>query len=298
MGMICYKSKTFTAATRDIIDRANEIIKEYHNQGFRLTLRQLYYQFVARDWLPNRQQSYKRLGSILGDARNAGLVDWDTIEDRTRELRDLAHWSSPSQVLQTCAQQFRYDLWADQEYRLEVWIEKDALLGVFEPMCEQLDVPLFSCRGYTSLSASWAAGRRLRSYSKLDQIPIILHFGDHDPSGIDMTRDIADHLSLYAEEKIEVERLALNMDQVQEYNPPHNPAKITDSRYASYVAIYGDKSWELDALEPAVIAKLICLNVLQYRDDEIWKQSTERQMNARKRLQALADNWDESDSGS
>lgn len=290
---IAYRQTQFRQPTLDLIDRANVIIEEYLEAGFKLTLRQLYYQFVARDLLPNTQQSYKRLGDILGDARNAGLVSWEAIEDRTRELRDNAHWDSPAEILETCAATFRYDLWADQPYRPEVWIEKDALVGVFLPTCQSLDVPLFSCRGYTSLSETWEAGRRLLGHIRQKQGPVILHFGDHDPSGLDMTRDLRSRLALYSEHPVEVERLALNMDQVEEHRPPPNPAKVTDSRYTAYVAIHGDECWELDALEPAVLAGLIEEAVDRYRDEAGWSKALRRQDRARRRLSKLSDDYSE-----
>src|SRR5229473_1094494 len=211
MPKIAYKSFNFRPATLAMIDKANEIIAEYAAQGFDLTLRQLYYQFVSRDLIPNTQKDYKNLGGIINDARLAGLIDWDTIVDRTRELRALSHWSSPSDIVETCARQFNVDRWAGQPYRPEVWIEKDALVGVFERVCGELDVPLLSCRGYTSQTEMWGAGQRLLKHIKNKQTPIIFHFGDHDPSGKDMSRDILDRLELFIGRELRFERLALNM---------------------------------------------------------------------------------------
>lgn len=291
MPRIGYISKSFRKDTLKIIAAANAIIEEYMAAGYRLTLRQLYYQFVARDMIPNRQSEYKRLGGILTDARNAGLVDWNAIEDRTRNLRSLAHWDSPREIVEVCASQFRYDLWEKQEHRPEVWVEKDALVGVFSPVCQELDVPILSCRGYTSASELWESGQRLRRHCSDDQIPVILHFGDHDPSGVDMTRDIQDRLTLYSGYPVQVDRLALNMDQVEEYNPPPNVAKQTDTRYAKYVEVYGETCWELDALEPQVIGDLIREAVGSYRDDAVWAEEEKRQEQARKKLRKVAREW-------
>src|SRR5215467_8357308 len=155
------------------------------------------YQFVSRDPLPNRQSEYKRLGDIINDARLAGLVDWGAIVDRTRNIRALSHWSDPAAIVEAAANRFAVDKWADQPRRVEVWIEKDALVGVFEPVCDELDVPLFSCRGYTSQSEVWGAAQRLERYLMAGQEVVILHFGDHDPSGLDMTRDIRERLRLF-----------------------------------------------------------------------------------------------------
>jgi hypothetical protein len=194
MPKIKYVDKAFRQGALDIIDKANEIIDEYNAQGFKLTLRQLYYQFVARDIIPNKQSEYKRLGGIISDGRLAGLIDWLAIEDRTRNLQSLATWSSPEDIIGAAASGYREDKWKDQKTRIEVWIEKDALAGVFADVCEALEVPYFSCRGYTSQSEMWSAAMRLRRYERGGQETVILHFGDHDPSGIDMSRDIKDRL--------------------------------------------------------------------------------------------------------
>ncbi len=291
MPRICYVEHRFSRSRMELVDQANAIIGEYVVEGFRLTLRQLYYQFVARDLLPNAQRSYKRLGQIVAEARNAGLIDWDTIEDRTRELRENGHWDSPADILRACAGQFRYDLWAGQRYRPEVWIEKDALVGVFEPTCIDQDVPLFSCRGYTSQSEAWEAGRRLQRYLDAGQRPIVFHFGDHDPSGIDMTRDLCDRLALYAEAEVQIQRLALNRDQIDQYRPPPNPAKVTDSRYVGYVKLHGQDSWELDALDPRVLRELVETAVEGCRDGRVWNRALARQDAARARLARLAEDW-------
>lgn len=292
MPKIKYKSIKLGSGSLAIVDQANGIIAEYAAQGYSLTLRQLYYQFVSRDLLPNNLQSYKRLGSIVNDARLAGLIDWTTIEDRTRNLHKLPDWETPKDILESCAQQFRIDKWADQSSRVEVWIEKEALAGVFQRVCDELQVPFFSCRGYTSQSEMWVAGQRLKKIIRGGQQPIILHFGDHDPSGIDMTRDIVDRLTLFIGEDIDLRRLALNMDQVEEHEPPPNPAKITDSRAASYIEIYGGESWELDALEPDVLAGLVRDLVIDVRDEEKWDAALEQENEHKRLLEEASKHWD------
>lgn len=290
MPKICYVERKFSASSQEMIDHANTIIEEYAAQGYDLTLRQLYYQFVSRDLIPNNQQSYKRLGSIINDARLAGLIDWSRLVDRTWNLHALSHWSSPSEIVSACANQYRIDKWATQPHRIEVWIEKEALAGVFERVCDELDVPFFSCRGYTSQSEMWAAGQRLKGIVKRKQKPIILHFGDHDPSGVDMTRDITDRLALFMG-GVRLERLALNMDQIQQYQPPPNPAKTTDARAEGYIAKYGDDSWELDALEPDVLANLVRDFVLNVRVETRWKAAEAKERKAKAQLAAVADQW-------
>ena len=121
---------------------------------------------------------------------------------------------------------------------------------------------------------------------------ILLHLGDLDPSGIDMSRDIQDRLDMFGA-RAQVKRIALSMEQVEQYNPPPNPAKTTDSRYEGYIAEYGEESWELDALDPRVITKLIEKHVQQRTDQFRRDALIEKQENDRKKLQEISDNWKE-----
>lgn len=292
MPKIAYIEKTFRPATLATIATANRIIEEYAAQGFDLTLRQLYYQMVARGHIENSERSYKNFGNVIDDGRLAGLIDWDRIVDRTRNLRANGHFRDPSQVMEAAVNSYQIDKWARQPNRVEVWVEKDALVGVIDGVCRRLDVPYFACRGYSSQSEMWAAGQRLARWRRLKQTPIILYLGDHDPSGIDMTRDVTDRLQLFAG-GISVDRLALNWDQVETYNPPPNPAKLTDSRADAYIAEFGLSSWELDALDPATLAGLIESSVVALRDDRLWAEAVDQEREGLRQLETAADRWGE-----
>jgi len=283
-------SLSFTEKSLAMIENINLILLEYEEQGFDLTLRQLYYQLVARDMIENTQKSYKRIGALVGKARMAGCIDWDHLVDRTRNVKTPAFWNSPQEIVETCADQFKIDLWKKQPQRVEVWIEKDALVGVFEGICNRMRLPLFSCRGYTSLSEMYSAGNRIRDYGG-NKPTIILHFGDHDPSGIDMTRDIRERLNTFAQRKVVVERIALNMEQIEEFNPPPNPAKLADSRAKDYCDKYGNSSWELDALTPSTLESLVERNVNRIVDGKLWNESLDRENELKTQLQYVSDNW-------
>ncbi len=292
MSKVCYKDKNFKKASIQIIIQANEIIEEYMNDGYKLTLRQLYYQFVSRDLLANKQSEYKRLGSIISDARLAGLIDWNAIEDRTRVFKRNAHWTNPGEIIGATVFNFHMDHWAGQEYRPEVWIEKQALEGVISGICDELDVRYFSCKGYVSQSKMWNAAMRMKRVRKESgQLPVVIHLGDHDPSGIDMTRDIDDRQDLFGCPII-LKRIALNMDQVEEYNPPPNPAKLTDTRAEGYIAEYGNSSWELDALNPRVLSGLIRQTVESYRDNTIYQDIIDQESEHKAKLEYIAENWE------
>lgn len=285
-----YVHRRFGASSRRLIDWSNVIVDEYMGAGYKLTLRQLYYQFVSRGLIANQQREYKRLGSVISDARLAGEIDWDAIQDRGRNLNRLSNWETPSAIIEDCAVQYREDLWADQPVRVEVWIEKEALLGVFAEVCNRWRVPYFACKGYTSQSAMWEAGsgRLTTDYLRAGQQPIILHFGDHDPSGIDMTRDIQERLTLFACAPIHVERMALNRNQIDKYKPPPNPAKLTDPRAGQYVLEHGDDSWELDALEPSVLNALVEERVRAALNMRRWNAAERREKRGRAKLAQIA----------
>lgn len=294
MSKTSYITHKFREGTLNLIELANGVIQEYAEQGFDLTLRQLYYQLVARDIIPNRQSEYKRLGQIISDARRAGLVDWSAIVDRTRNLRGNSHWDTPADILEAAEQSFQIDKWVGQRYRPEVWVEKDALVGVVERACRPLDIDFFACRGYSSDSEMWRAARRCNDYHfEQNQTLYIIHLGDHDPSGLDMTRDIRDRFELF-EAYPTVKRIALNYSQIEEYTPPPNPAKETDSRWFGYVDEYGTtSSWELDALEPQIIVDLITAEVESIRDDLLWYEKRDEENVGKEALKEMRLNYNE-----
>lgn len=302
MTRIAYTPKKFNASSQALIATADAIMREYADQGFALTLRQLYYQFVARGVIPNTLQSYKRLGSIINDARLAGLLDWNNIEDRTRSLSGLPKWDDPADVISSAAEGYKIDLWDGQPVRPEIWIEKEALSGVIEPTAFAYRVDYFACRGYTSQSEQWRAAMRIvRRWRNEQQRTIIFHLGDHDPSGIDMTRDNTARLELFCAKHVgiipfELRRLALNMDQVEEHSPPPNPTKLTDSRAEGYLEAFGDESWELDALNPTLIAELLTENVDQVLEDgdrDRYDARKAQEAEERELLRSAAARWED-----
>jgi hypothetical protein len=211
--MTCEKFETFAfqSRTNTVIEQANAIIGEYAERGFLLTLRQLFYQFVAR--------------------------------------------------------------------------------GLIEAVCEEFRVPYFACRGNTSDSEVFQAGKQFEQHVAVGLVPVVLHLGDHDPSGLDMSRDNQARLSLFARHSIDLRRLALNLDQIELYQPPPNFAKDSDSRFAAYAKRFGDKSWELDALDPTVIANLIRNEVSGLIDADAWDRAKAEEAANRTLLNTASANW-------
>lgn len=285
--------KKFRGSSLALIERINDVIEDYARQGYSLTLRQVYYQMVARAIIPNNDRSYKNLGSLINDARLAGLIDWTAIEDRTRNLRARSRWASPGDIIKSAAYSYHIDHWKGQENYIEVWVEKDALSGIVGQICDELDVAYFSCRGYVSQSEMWVAAQRLIKIQEAGREVTLFHLGDHDPSGRDMSRDIEDRLTMFGVESrsFNFDRIALNMEQIELYNPPPNPTKLTDSRADGYIEEFGGECWELDALEPSVITALIREHVEPLREEELYETQKKREEEGRDELNEAASNW-------
>lgn len=253
-----FRAVSFSAESQERIEQANAIIIDYLNQGLKLTLRQLYYQFVSRGTIPNTERSYKNLGNLISKGRLAGLIDWDAIEDRIRVPMKPVEFENPEQLVDTAVQLYRLPRRRGQKHYVELWVEKDALAGVLSPIAEERHITLMVNRGYSSSSAMYeSASRMLQACEKNESDDVtVLYLGDMDPSGQDMVRDVADRLALFGVD-LETRKLALTMDQVDQYKPPPNPAKMTDSRAKGYVGKYGNESWEVDALRPEVLRSII-----------------------------------------
>lgn len=290
-----YIEKRFSVENCNLIHVINDIVDDYQAEGYTLTTRQVYYQLVARDIIENTLNSYKRIASLINDGKLAGAIDWDALEDRTREFKTRAHWDDPADIIMASANQYHEDLWENQRHRVFVIIEKEALVGVLEKLCHRYDVPLLAARGYPS-------GTVLREFAKSHLLPNmargifckILHLGDHDPSGIDMTRDLRDRLEMFSENNncIHVDRIALNMNQIEEMNPPENPAKSTDARFDGYRALYGTSSWELDALTPSYLNNLVESHIKNYVDEFYWEQKTKKISIIQRKIKKFASDFD------
>lgn len=286
MTLIRYSGRNLGPAILDKVRRANAIVEQYQAQGLSMSVRQIFYQFVKRNWIPNDDKQYDVIQQAVDAGRMAGLISWDAIEDRNRFMRGLDSHASPVAAVKAAREGYRIDLWADQPWAPVVLVEKAALEGVLAGICNELRVDFMATRGYNSQSETWRLGQRCARMVQQGRRPIIFHLGDHDASGIDMTRDLRDRVTLFADYPVPVQRLALNMNQVEEYAPPPNPAKRTDGRTAKYTRWMESQgydhgtsrsSWELDALEPTVIRELIRDAVMRIRDEALWDAALARE---------------------
>lgn len=290
-----YRDIKLSKSNIDRLDEINDILSEYQAGGYVLTLRQLYYQLVSRDIIANKQTEYSKLSTLLKEGRMAGVVDWDAIEDRLR-VPHLPYWVSgiPGAMNDTI-NQYRLDRMKGQVNYIEVWVEKDALSGVLKRVTDEYHIRLMVNRGYSSASAMHDSYRRfIRNTVEESRSVKILYLGDFDPSGLDMIRDINDRIvefkegdddGYWAEEMpFEIIPIALTKDQISLYNPPPNPAKVTDPRAGDFIAEYGDTSWEVDALPPNVLHDLLEYNINKLIDYDLYESVLEEEKEDIERL--------------
>lgn len=268
-----FRDIKLSKANKIRLDEINDIIEEYKKGGYKLTLRQLYYQLVSRDIIPNIQSEYSKLSKVLKEGRMAGVIDWEAIEDRLRVPYSPAEFDSPEQILDVCINQYRLPRMVNQPVYVEVWVEKDALSGVLKRVTSKYGIPILVNRGYSSVTAMKDAFDRFHEYLDRGQQCWVLYLGDHDPSGQDMIRDITDRIKEFifgyykewydADTAISacglffVNAIALTKKQILKYKPPPNPAKTTDTRAAKYIEEHGGESWEVDALKPDILHKIL-----------------------------------------
>jgi hypothetical protein len=279
----------FSPKRLEVLEQANIILDEYQVLGHKLTLRQLFYQFVARDLLPNSPETYRLVCGTVNDGRDAGEIDWDMIEDRSRELQHVWFDASPASAIKYAADSYKEDPWLNQPYMPIVAIEKDALLGVIEPVCSEYRVKRLSLRGNCSDTLLYELAKLCVEAVEDDKTPVVLLLTDHDPTGIiNMPPDISGRLERYAGQEIEVRRLGLTMQQVRRYRLPNNPAKEKDPRYGRYHKQFGDKSWELDALAPDVLAGLVHIELNRLIHQKRWAAALRKEGRNKAKLQAAA----------
>lgn len=271
------------------IKLVNNILQQYKVP---LTLRQIFYRLVANFDYPNKDSAYCQLSKQLVQARKDGFIDECMIEDRSREI--LGGDTGSHNMKEFLGNQisnflnspriFSRKIWNNQAKFVIVWIEKDALSRVVSDVADKYRVMTAPSRGYASYTFIKQAIERF----PLDKCTVVLHFADHDPSGLDMTRDLQKRLDNYSIDSlriIEVERVALSYDQVIDYNLSPNPTKLADPRSEEYVAEFGNQCWELDAIDPDDLQIIVKEAITKHIDEKAWNQTIEEQELEREQLQ-------------
>jgi hypothetical protein len=264
--------------TTGLIKAAAEILAAHQPQ----TVRQVFYQLVSRQVIENTRSAYQSVSKALVAARRDGTVPWEQIEDRLRRPRHVSMWDGLGDFATTAAAAYRRNTWTDQPVRVEVWLEKDALSGIFEDILDLYGVTLNVGRGFDGWSSIYAASQRLGDDDT------VLYFGDFDPSGEDMVRSLRERLG-HLGSRPNLVKSALLFEDIERHRLPPDFTKVTDTRRSAFVAKWGDVSVELDAL-PIQILQARIVEEVEDRMDLGALAATRRQEENERRLlsEALA----------
>ena len=286
---------------KELLETINEIIEEYSMEGYKLTLRQLFYQLVSRDIIPNEQKEYAKLSRLLTEGRMAGFVDWSAIEDRNRVPYIPYSVDDIEDAIEDTINQYRLDRQEGQNNHVELWVEKDALSGVLKRITQKYHIKLVVNKGYSSTSAMYDAYKRFSEKIEDNKKVIILYLGDHDPSGLDMIRDIhqrtcefliGDSIDPLGDDEIpnfQVRPIGLTMEQIKKFNPPPNPAKLKDPRGTGYIKKYGNVAWEVDALNPETLLELVKENVEELININLFNKQLKKEEKDKEKLREMLD---------
>lgn len=289
------KSKNLNIGNEQIVEEVKKIVSQYST---RLTLRQIYYQLVSKHLIQNKIGQYKRLSRILVQARHDSEIEWDSIEDRTREATGGdKNYSSPETVfeeakeyLKECWEYYSLPFWKDQPKYVEIWFEKQALSGIFDEATDGYHVVQLACKGYSSHTMGYELKKRLsRSQVQGKEIHIV-YFGDHDPSGVDIYRFIQDMCERFGLD-IKFHRAGITTEQIEKYNIPPMMAKTTDSRYDGFVAEHGTDVVELDALDPNVLIKIVREEIEKRLDHDIREKVMEEEEENQDKIKEMVENY-------
>lgn len=269
--------------TQEIIDGAYEVLAEEHP----MTVRQVYYRLVAGQIIKNNRSRYQAVSRALVDARLKGEIPWEWIEDRLRKPRQVSMWDDLPGFIEAVRRSYRRDVWADQPEYLEVWLEKDALSGIFEDALRSYGVALNVGRGFDGWDSVKNAASRFRDGEGVS----VLYFGDFDPSGEDMVRSLRDRLANedlpYGGSLPEIVKCALTYEDIARYQLPPDLTKKSDSRRDAFVERWGDVSVELDALPVDVLRERLVGEVEARMDLEALAATREEERRERRRLDEL-----------
>lgn len=259
-----------------------------------LTLRQIYYRLVSARDIPNTKSQYNMLSKLVKWMRVQDRMPWEVLEDRTRTVTAKRGFGSVEQFVDQELRNFLrgYDrcLVQEQDKYIEVWTEKDALLRIFEDVVYPYCMRAVVCRGYQSVTFISNFCERAQEAIMRGQTPVVLYFGDLDPSGVQMLEATIETLENEMElEGVEFKRIGLNPEQITTYNLPYDPtaAKTKDTRYKRYAKTYGTLAVELDALHPAQLTTLIREAIEAEIDGELFQEQQQQEQVDRAQVAVL-----------
>ena len=272
-------SRRTKAEIAELCEELYEIVREFKP----MTVRQIFYQAVSRGLIEKSEAEYKgTIIRLLTRMRKTGEMPFSWIADETRWVRRPTTFSSLEDALRITAETYRRSLWADTATRVEIWLEKEALAGVLYDVTHEWDVPLYVTRGYASLTYLYGAAEAIR---ESDKPTWIYYFGDYDPSGMDIFRNIVETMDDRLESfPLWIERVAVTEEQIEDWDLPTRPTKRTDTRSKGF----DGESVEVDAIHPDRLRLIAQQNIREHLDTHQVEQLEAIEDAERVTLQSMA----------
>lgn len=234
-----------------------------------MTLRQLFYRLISVRELSNKAAEYQRLGSLMSRIREANIVPRNWLVDHTRSTLKPSSWSGLPDFADTVREAYRKDFWASLPHHVEVFVEKDAVAGTLQPITEKYDIRLRVCRGYSSISF---AGEIADEWQQIEKPVFAYYFGDFDPSGFDLERDLREKLARYSGSKFAWKRLGVCWEDFDELDLVRLPVKNSDKRAKGFIEEWGEDCAEVDAIPPTELRRRLEEAILRHIDVDRWNR--------------------------
>ena len=239
-------------ATKDEVDTRRKRIFDIVAEQQPMTVRQVFYRAVVMNLVEKSEKGYCKVQDDLTVLRRNGTLPYDWLTDEGRAPRQPYMVEGIVEALNNARRHYRKDPWQDKEELVQIWVEKNALAGVINPVTSEYGVALMVTVGYSSITFAYEAAQTIDAF---DGPVFIYHFGDFDPSGQDAARALEEELRLHAPgADITFTRVAVTPEQIREWNLPTRPTKASDPRAAKFGSA---QSVELDAIEPNRLRQLV-----------------------------------------
>jgi hypothetical protein len=234
-----------------------------------ITGRGIGYKLFARGLIPSMSRNdMQRVYRLLKVAREEDEIPWEWIVDETREFERTATWEDPDEYAREMALSYRRDFWNNQEMRCEIWSEKGTIRGVLQPVLEQYAVGFRVMHGFSSTTVVHDISEDIIND---DREILAIYIGDYDPSGLFMSeRDLPERLMGYGGDHVTVTRFAITSAQIAGLLSFPASDKRKDPRYRWFVQNYGDRCWEVDALDPRDLRAIVEQAIKSVIDQEEW----------------------------
>lgn len=257
-----------------------------------ITGRGIGYKLFARGLIPSmKPKEMQRVYRLLKMAREQGIIPWEWIVDETRYVERVSTWDNPEQFMRSVQRSYRREFWNQQPIRCMVISEKGTIRGVLAPVLDKYGVGFQVMHGFSSATAA----RDLAMDDDGREL-VVLYVGDYDPSGMYMSEtDLPTRIAEYGGDHIQMRRIALTREQVAELQSFPATDKVKDPRYRWFVPRYGERCWELDAMDPNDLRDCVDAKIKELIEPIAWQRCETVNRAERENIRDFLKKWKDPD---